>query len=105
MAFLEKISMNTNKNISKESMSYTLKGAGTEERLASTKQLDVSLKSLKWIEIGQNQENRLFNVLIGIRDSNIKNIKNKVKGNKHNNLLSIMSNPFILATAYVPSNH
>lgn len=54
----------------------------------------------KWKFIATTEETKIFKVLTNIRNKNIKFIQNKQLPTKHNNLIGIISNPFILIAAY-----
>jgi hypothetical protein len=49
----------------------------------------------KYVEMGKNQEIKVFSILEKIRDKNISNTKSK-----NNDIMNIVSNSFILLTAY-----
>lgn len=76
-----------------------------KQKYSAPHTLPVDLLIEKFMEMAKETEIKIFKVLINIRDKSIKEIKtnrnNLIKeGYKYNNLINIISNPFILSSAY-----
>jgi hypothetical protein len=71
-----------------------------KQTLSASKKEDVTEIIEKFRNFGLDTENKIFRVLTGIRDRNIKYLKLKQNPIKHKNLINIISNPFILLAAY-----